>query len=165
MQYKTKKSFYAPILQCGFPKSGNFFLWQLLRYCQKMHSCYESFSIKTGVSHLTKMIYDYLNLIPNFNNVFEVDQIEFHEGDFYLWKNLISQDKITPYIPIDLEILLNTSSLIWTHSKPEHIANEDKLKGIDLKFYILRDGRAVINSLIHHVIRPDIRALNPQYIQ
>ncbi|MDQ7032942.1 MAG: sulfotransferase domain-containing protein [Desulfonauticus sp.] len=136
------------VLQCGYPRSGNYFLWRLISLCQKKNGIYSSFLIKSGLSKMFEYLFDFKKIEPLFKEFFEVDEVII-EGK----KSVVAKLPIE----IDQELLLHSSSLIWTHSSPREIV--DFALRIPLRFYLIRDGRDVVNSFIHHSCRENVRKL------
>lgn len=151
------------LLQCGYPKSGNYLLWRILCSCQKELGIYSNFSIKSGISDITKKIYTTLDLQPIVSENFEIDRIEEQQSKFFFYKDIREDKNWTRYFKTDLNLLFSVSSLVWTHSLPESLLQQQILDKFNRAFYILRDGRSVINSLIHHVTRKEILLLQPCY--
>ena len=57
-----------------------------------------------------------------------------------------------------------SSYMIWTHDLTSDIESNVGNKEPDLaKFYIVRDGRAAVHSRIHYVVRDDQLLANPGY--
>ena len=151
------------ILQCGCQRSGNYLMWRILRKCQKILGVYSSFSARSGIGDLTKKVYNTLGLKPHFSEVFELDRIEWKEGKIYFHKQLREDGKLSSFINVDLDFVLSVSSLIWSHTPPALLYGDGILDRFDKLFYILRDGRAVVNSLIHHVVREESILCQPTY--
>ncbi len=151
------------VLQCGYPRSGNYLLWKILRRCQEMVGEYSSFSTRSGIGSLVEKIYKVLGLKPYFNEVFEMDEIEVKDGDIYFYKVLREDGVLSSFLDVDLNLLFSVSSLVWSHTSPDVLDKCDVLEYFDKRFYILRDGRAVINSLMHHVVRKEVLSTYPIY--
>ena len=62
----------------------------------------------------------------------------------------------------DPALVVGASTLLWTHDACE-VALRDDLASVTHRIYVLRDGRDVVDSLVHHVVRPEVRALRPEY--
>ena len=141
------------ILQCGYPKSGNYLLYKIIRKLMEKNNSFFSLVRSSGFSELSEKLYPQHLLFPE---IAEVDRIIIKNNELYL-------QTIFPikFVKIDSELLKNNSSLIWSHE------NLMKLKKSSLKtiktIYIYRDGRDAINSLLHHVIRPQSLLLNKEY--
>ncbi len=152
------------ILQCGFPKSGNYLLWKILQVCQAEEGIYTSFSKKSGITKLYEGIYALLGLGKYFKEALEIDEIEPNEnGELKFFKLMITGNPFfCGHLDTDTALLTSVSSLLWTHSLPEEVAGNGFLKD-RLRIYIIRDGRAVVNSLIHHNVRQETLKFMPFY--
>ena len=139
------------VLQCGYPKSGNYFLWKLISLCQRKKGYYSSFLVKSGLSELLKHLFKSHGVSPVFKEYFEVDDVTIQENEI-----IIANFPDLP-VKVDPELILHSSSLIWTHSEPEKII-KFALR-VPVRFYLIRDGRDVVNSFIHHTCRENIRKL------
>jgi len=65
-------------------------------------------------------------------------------------------------IELDPEMFLNNTSLVWTHNNPDVILNK-MFSSITHSFYLVRDGREVVNSIINYTTSPIVLRTNPQY--
>ena len=141
------------ILQCGYPKSGNYLLYKIIRRLIENNDSFFSLVKSSGFSELSEKLYPQ-NLI--FPELAEVDNIRIRNNELYL-------ETIFPIklIKIDSQLLIKNSSLIWSHENLSTI-KKSPLKTIKT-IYIFRDGRDVINSQLHHVIRPQSLLLNKNY--
>ena len=142
------------ILQCGFPKSGNYLLYKIIRKLIENNDSFFSLVKSSGFSELSEKLYPQNLLFPE---IAEVDNIRIKNNELYL-------QTIFPikYVKIDSELLINNSSLIWSHENLLTI-KKSPLNKINKTIYIFRDGRDVINSKLHHVIRPQSLLLNKDY--
>ena len=148
------------VLQCGFQKSGNYFLWKLLRMCQEYKGVFSSYMVSTGLSELFKYLYSIRELDPKFDRYFEVDEVIIERDGIFIYKDYPNEDRRIK-LKINPEILMSYSSIIWTHSKAEDAV--DLASYVPFRFYLLRDGRDVVNSYIHFNCSPVMRKLNPDY--
>lgn len=142
------------ILQCGYPKSGNYLLYKIIRNLIENNDSFFSLVKSSGFSELSEKLYPQNLLFPE---IAEVDNINIKNNELYL-------QTIFPikYVKIDSDLLINNSSLIWSHENLLTI-KKSPLKKINKTIYIFRDGRDVINSQLHHVIRPQSLLLNKEY--
>ncbi len=141
------------IIFSSFPKSGTYLFWRICRALQLAVDQYTSYSHSTGISGLlTEFIPEEGRPYAHFE---ELDQL-YKDGDE--WRLYVHHPMRN--LSIDLELMLERSSLLWLHEPPSVI---DELCGDRKRFYVMRDGRSVVNSLIHHFTRPSVRATHPTY--
>ena len=142
------------VLLTSFPKSGTYLSWRILRAIQKAGGVYRSFARDTGLAEALVTFVD-PEQFP-FEHYEEIDEVFPEEGDG--WSFYIHHPKRT--LQIDLELFLETASIVWVHEPPSRaLSLGEGRQGI----YLMRDGRAVVNSLIHHVTRPSVVAIHPTY--
>jgi len=147
-------------LQCGFQKSGNYFLWRLIKFCQQKKGVFRSYIKSSGLSYLFSLLYNSKNLDLKFEEDFEVDETEINSDGVFISKDYPNKERRIR-VKVDENLLVNTSSLIWTHSLPEEVVKI--MPVFPFRFYIIRDGRDVVNSYIHFNCSPVMRRLNPDY--
>ncbi|WP_457572983.1 sulfotransferase domain-containing protein [Desulfolithobacter sp.] len=139
-------------LQAGFPKSGNFLLHTILREILEQNNLFTSY--RAGCS-LPEDIDEY---ITTFQGV-QADCIRINSGKLHL----VVPHPSSRFLPIDnLESFLNQAAIIWTHQEFDKSLN-DLFKSVPCWFYIIRDGRDAINSLLHYVTSPIALKRNPHY--
>lgn len=141
------------LMLCSFPKSGTYLFWRILRALQKQAGSYRSFARAAGLTDLLDEMIEPEN--RPYAHYSEMDQL-YPSGDDWLFYVHHPMQNLT----VDLDMLLQTSSLIWLHEAPTKI---QKLSEGRKQLYMMRDGRSVVNSLIHHFTRPSVRATHPTY--
>lgn len=139
---------------CAFRKSGNYLLIRIFKAIFDQLNCWDSYSLYTRCWE-GKFQKDDLS----YPEEAEIDEFFLRNGQFILYKG--------PYqIPInvpseELDLLKRKSRLILTHQAPtdKHI----RLLNHERKWiYVLRDGRAVINSWMHYAVSPVLLKRHPQ---
>ena len=141
-------------LQCGHDKSGTYLLYKILSLAQKQTRHYKSFMQRSGVGTI---IDTHLSRTKRYPEVNEVDHIR-RTGDTW---TLNFPSPICRHIPLDINLLINTSSLVYTHEKPSRLQPfRDRFTH---RYYLIRDGRDVINSLMHFLTDDISRQLVPEY--
>ncbi len=132
------------VLQCGFPRSGNYFLWKLLSRCQKKLGIFSSYLHKSGLGNVLKYIYASKRGFRLHEDFYEIDDVRINGSELTLG----NIDNLKPFpVNVDEELLVYSSTIIWTHSTPSSAIK--LILRIPVRFYLVRDGRDVINSLIH----------------
>ena len=148
------------VLQCGFQKSGNSLLNKILVLCLKELGLYRTFMIRSGFAKFFEQLYRKYGIRELFNGYLEVDDLTVDENnEFILFHPFPYKELKKIYVETDL--LLSTTSLVWSHLKID-LLNPIFLN-FGLRFYIIRDGRDVINSLIHFTTQENMRKLDPAY--
>ena len=64
-------------------------------------------------------------------------------------------------VPVSSQLLDEVSTLIWTHELPGDILNVPL--SARKHFYMVRDGRDAITSMIHYSVKTKPRRLRPEY--
>lgn len=149
--------------QNGFPKSGNYLLFKILKNILIQCGIYSSYTAK-----FQYWISDQMSF-PDEN---EVDHIHIDKNQQIFLKiapvfakrgGLIAEGggyKISSQK--ELTVLNSVARLIWLHQDPK-IEHFDML-GQDRKWiYIVRDGRDVVNSYFHYSVTPRMLQLHPEY--
>ncbi|WP_408955685.1 sulfotransferase domain-containing protein [Natroniella sp. ANB-PHB2] len=129
------------ILQCGYPKSGNYLTYKIVSELLKKNNIFKSLSISSGRRDIIDKFYSEYKLFPEHS---ELDMLQIVDGEY----KLKFPHPELRYHSVFLELLLKNSTLIWTHELAEKIINRE-FKDVTHRIYILRDGRDVVNSLIH----------------
>lgn len=141
------------VLQCGFPKSGNYGVHRLLSAILEAHDLRRSYKRRVGLARVAEA---FGSLV--FPEAAEVDSFSFASGRC----RLEFPHADCRWLDVDPALLLDGSTLLWTHD-PCEVALRPELAAITHRVYVLRDGRDVVDSLVHHVVRPEVRALHPEY--
>lgn len=143
------------VLQCGFPKSGNYAVYRLLAALLDAHGARRSFKRRSGLAHVAETLGAEQLLFPE---AAEVDAFSFASGA----AALEFPHPACRWLPVDPAVLLAGSTLLWTHDRCG-VAARPELAAVSHRVYVARDGRDVVTSLAHHVVRPPIRRLHPEY--
>src|SRR5690606_6397458 len=143
------------VLQCGFPKSGNYGVRRLLQALLAAHGRYASFKRRSGLARIAETLGRAQLAFPE---AAEVDAFSFASGAC----QLELQHPDCRWVPVDPALLVAGSTLLWTHD-PADVIERPELAAVTHRVYVLRDGRDVLESLAHHVVRPEIRRLHPEY--
>jgi len=148
------------VLQCGFPKSGNSLLNRIIVRCLRELNSYKTFMQETGLARCFKQLYKKYDLKEFFEGHLEIDNLSIDEkGNFILRKTF--PDKEIEKIYVNINLLLSTTSLVWSHLKVDVLY--PFFLNFGIRFYIIRDGRDVVNSLIHFTTQENVRKFFPFY--
>ncbi|MBN2374042.1 sulfotransferase domain-containing protein [bacterium] len=142
------------ILQCGHDKSGTYLLYKIVSGILKSNNCFSSFLGSSGIGYLIDKLYSQYKRYPEINRV---DHIRI-END--IW-GLNFPNPNCRHIPVDMDLVLNNSSLIYTHEKPMTLSALHNR--FSHRIYMLRDGRDVVNSMIHFLTDEVSLRLCPTY--
>lgn len=142
------------ILQCGHDKSGTYLLFKVLSHILRCNNRYRSFVASSGIGYVIDQLCAQYKRYPEIN---EVDLIRKVDNVWGL--NFPSPD--CRHVPVDLDLVLDVSSLIYTHEKPMDVT--ELLSRFTHRIYILRDGRDVVNSMIHFLTNEISLKLCPSY--
>ncbi len=138
------------ILQVGLPKSGNFWLYTILKHIlQAANLEAQSFIQKQPIYELAKT-WD-----MSVRNQINIDFLDItHNGLFYRIGNIFR------YPVDDLDDYLNNSTLVWTHSQfsPKSLK---VLPKFDKVIYLVRDPRDVAISWANFVFTDYMRRYYP----
>jgi hypothetical protein len=142
------------ILQCGHDKSGTYLLYRILSGILRQNNLYCSFLASSGIGFIID------RLLPNHKRYPEVNEVDYIRQENGTWGfNFTSP--VCRHVPMDIDMVLQYSTLCYTHEKPATTADfGDKFTH---RVYILRDGRDVINSLIHFLTDEISLKLCPEY--
>lgn len=143
------------VLQCGFPKSGNYGVYRLLAAVLGAHGLHRSFKRRAGIARIAEALASEQLVFPE---AVEVDAYSLASGA----ARLELPHPACRWLPVDPALLLDGSTLLWTHDSCE-LALDPRLEAVTHRVYVVRDGRDVLDSLAHHVVRPAIRRLHPEY--
>lgn len=143
------------VLQCGFPKSGNYGVYRLLAAVLGAHGLHRSFKRRAGIARIAETLGADQLLFPE---AAEVDAFSLSAGG----ARLELPHPACRWLPVDPALLLEGSTLLWTHDPCER-ALDPRLAAVTHRVYVVRDGRDVLESLAHHVVRPALRRLHPEY--
>ncbi len=143
------------VLQCGFPKSGNYGVYRLLAGTLRAAGRLVSYKQTCGLAPVIEARCADQILFPE---VAEVDSFSFASGRC----ELEFPHPECRRLPVDPSLLFGTSTLSWTHDAAD-VVRRPELSELSLAVYVLRDGRDVIHSMAHHVVRPEMLRLHPDY--
>ena len=142
--------------QCGVEKSGNYLLFRIIKSLLSDIDSYQSYSNITGCwDSLIKMNDTDLS----FTELESMD--EFRVDDDQTLYHLNSHFKASFSI-WDIKNYENKATFLWTHQPPNN-SHFTVLNKPRHWFYIIRDGRAVINSWLHYTVSPRMLRRHPQY--
>ncbi|WP_025209161.1 sulfotransferase domain-containing protein [Hippea sp. KM1] len=136
---------YLKIIQIGFPKSGNSLLNKLITLCLKELGVFKTYKNTIGLSYVYTELYKMYNLEELFEDSMDVDDIRVVNDKLYL--SFLFPVENLRLVEVQPTALLQFSSLVWSHSKPNELY--PFFLNFGVRFYIIRDGRDAINSLIH----------------
>lgn len=140
------------ILQCGYPKSGNYLLYKILKGILECKNQYKTF---VGSSGIGTIISQFCQDFMTFPELTEVDNIRLKDENVFL-EYPHPQLRL---IPVD-HAYLSKSTLLWTHERVSHFQNP--VWKITHGFYIVRDGRDVITSDIYYTTSERYLKLRPE---
>lgn len=143
------------VLQCGFPKSGNYGVHRVLAAVLDAHGLRRSYKRRAGIAAIAEGLGAEQLQFPG---AAEVDSFSFGPEGCAL--EFPHPD--CPWLPVDPALLLDGSTLLWTHD-PCETALRPELARVRHRIYVVRDGRDVLDSLVHHVVRPAVRRMHPEY--
>ncbi len=143
------------ILQCGYPKSGNYLLFSVIKKMLFSNNMWRSYKEQSGLGELIDSVFKDYKYHPEENS----NDVIYEKNNTLYYRFPHSKIK---YLSINPSIVVNHSSLIWTHSLPNILGNK-YLKKINKRIYIVRDGRDAINSLMHFVTSPIALKRYPEY--
>jgi len=135
------------ILLCGYPRSGNTLMRQILSEYQKEKHQFSSFAEHSGISTLMRF-YEQDKFL--YNGRSEIDLFTIINGSFHF----VYPNHECRNIKVDQKMFTSSSSLIRTHNVPHLFIDLPILSGIDHLIYVYRDPRAVYLSLCHYVVSP-----------
>lgn len=142
------------VLQCGYSKSGNYLLHRVLSSILERHGCFRSFVEASGVGAAIDALCPDTRRMPDARRV---DNFKLVDGRWHVQ----FPDLRCRFLPLDFELALGHSTLVWSHDRPDHLAPwEDRFSH---RIYVLRDGRDVVNSMLHYLVTPAILALYPDH--
>jgi len=143
------------VLQCGFPKSGSYGVYRLLAGVLDAAGALRSYKRRVGLATVAEAFGADALVFPE---AAHVDSFSFASGACALE----FPHPECRWLPVDPALLLDGSTLLWTHD-PCEVALRPELASVTHRVYVLRDGRDVLDSLVHHVVRPEVRRLHPAY--
>ena len=142
------------VLQCGYSKSGNYLLHQIVSAILERHGRLRSFVQASGVGAAIDALCPDTKRMPDAGRV---DNFKLVDGRWHVQ----FPDLRCRFLPLDFELALAHSSLVWCHDRPDELAPWDDR--FSHRLYVLRDGRDVVNSMLHYLVTPAILALYPDH--
>lgn len=142
------------LLQCGYPKSGNYLLYKILSAFLRKQGLLRSLTSACGLGAVIDVLCSEYKTFPEIS---ELDNLRVTESGYHLE----FPHPQCRSVPVALDLLLQQSSLIWTHEVPTLMLKPEV--DVTHKFYIVRDGRDVINSIMHYVTSALSLRLRPEY--
>lgn len=143
------------VLQCSFPKSGSYGVHRVLAALLDGAGALRSYKERVGLASLAAAFGEGGLVFPE---AAHVDAFSFASGACALE----FPHPACRWLPVDPALLLDGSTLLWTHDPCEPTLRAE-LGAVTHRVYVLRDGRDVLDSLAHHAVRPEIRRLHPAY--
>lgn len=140
------------VLQCGYSKSGNYLLHQVLMALQGER--FRSFVERSGVGHAIDALCPKTKRMPDARRV---DNLKLIGGRWHVQ----FPDLRARWLPVDWPLVLRHSTLVWSHDTPDDLASW--ANAFAHRIYILRDGRDVVNSMLHYLVTPAMLALYPDH--
>lgn len=142
------------VLQCGYSKSGNYLLHRVLSSLLEAHGQFRSFVAASGVGAAIDALCGATRRMPDARRV---DNLKLVDGAWHVQ----FPDMRCRFLPVDWSLVLAHSTLVWSHDRPDDLVPyEDDFSH---RIYILRDGRDVVNSMLHYLVTPAILALYPDH--
>jgi hypothetical protein len=140
------------VLQCGYSKSGNYLLHQVLMALQRER--FRSFVERSGVGHAIDALCPKTKRMPDARRV---DNLKLIDGHWHVQ----FPDLRARWLPVDWSLVLRHSTLVWSHDAPGDLAAW--APDFAHRIYVLRDGRDVVNSMLHYLVTPAMLALYPDH--
>ncbi len=141
--------------QCGFEKSGNYLSYRILREILVQLGYWDSYSAKT---QCWESLFRINKIGLSFPELKDCDEVFIQEGIVYLHNSHFE----TSFAIWDLKEFYQTSELIWTHQSPIH-EHHTSMGENRYWFYIVRDGRDVVNSWMHYAVTPRMLQRHTHY--
>lgn len=142
------------ILQVGFPKCGNYLIYRILRAILEQNGAYQSFVTTSGLSEVLHRLCSEVLFMPEHHEITMIDVV----GDDV---KLVFPCPGVGFISPDMSMVIGSSSLVWSHAKLSKLQNT--LARFSNAVCVIREPHQVLNSMMHHVIRPEVRARCPEY--
>lgn len=142
------------VLQCGYSKSGNYLLHRLLSGILEAHGRFRSFVAASGVGAAIDALCGATRRMPDARRV---DNWKLVDGAWHVqFPNMRCR-----FLPLDVDLALRHSTLVWSHDTPTALAPWQG--AFSHRFYLLRDGRDVVNSMLHYLVTPAMLRLYPDH--
>ncbi|RIL00272.1 MAG: hypothetical protein DCC71_18880 [Proteobacteria bacterium] len=142
------------VLQCGYSKSGNYLLHRVIEQIQESHGLFRSFVERSGVGQTIDALCPRTKRMPDARRV---DNWKLVDGRWHVQ----FPDMRARWLPLDWELALRHTSLVWSHDTPGDLVRYER--DFTHRVYVLRDGRDVVNSMLHYLVTPAILALYPDH--
>ncbi len=139
-------------LICGYPRSGNSLLYRIIMSLQGAE--YQSFMETTGLTSLARA---QCGPFMSFPEIARLDNLRLPGGI----PHLEFPHPECRTVRVSGTLLDQVSTLIWTHELPDAI-RQSPFTGRQ-NFYVIRDGRDVISSMVHYSVTRSSRRLQPHY--
>src|SRR5690606_19743662 len=118
------------VLQCGFPKSGNYGVYRLLAGLLDAHGARRSFKRRSGLARIAETLGAEQLLFPE---AAEVDAFSFASGA----AALEFPHPACRWLPVEPALLVAGSTLLWTHD-PCDVAARPELAAVTHRVYVAR---------------------------
>lgn len=140
------------VLQCGYSKSGNYLLHRVLLELQGAR--FRSFVEASGVGAAIDALCPRTKRMPDARRV---DNLKLVGGRWHVQ----FPDLRARWLPVDWDLALRHTTLVWSHDLPDDLVAYER--HFAKRIYVLRDGRDVVNSMLHYLVTPAILALYPDH--
>lgn len=142
--------------QNGVEKSGNYLLYRILKSLIESDNEWYSYTQETGC---WEPLYNWDQTDKSFPEMRSMDEFLISaDGTLY---HLNSQFKAS-FAIWEREQYDSMTSILWTHQSPR-ATHFEMLSMNRTWFYILRDGRSVVNSWMHYAVTHRMLKRHPQY--
>ena len=140
------------VLICGYPRSGNSLLYRTVVSLQGPNHI--SFMESVGLSNVARA---QCGPFMSFPEIAHLDNLRLPGGE----PHLEYPHPECRTVKVSPSLLEQVSTLIWTHELPGKILKSAFHSR--RSFYMIRDGRDVISSMIHYSVTESSRRLQPHY--
>ena len=138
------------ILQAGFPKSGNYWLYRIIREGIELSG--QEYTSAIRHHRLRESATELITGIPEQS---EIDVLDIDRGGVSMRIGFRHHSRVT-----DIDRYLSKTSHVWTHS-PILTGSLDTLSRFERIVYIIRDPRDVVVSMSHFAFSPYMLSEDP----
>ncbi len=142
------------VLQCGYSKSGNYLTHRALSAVLESRGCFRSFVERSGVGAAIDALCPETRRMPDAHRI---DNLKLVDGAWHIQ----FPDMRCRFLPVSWPLARDASTLVWSHDRPDLL--EPWESDFSHRFYLLRDGRDVVNSMLHYLVTPAILRLYPDH--
>lgn len=146
------------VLMCSCRKSGGYLLYRIISTLMINRDLWWSYTEESGLCEVLRetcsgyFSYPEQPGIPNI-----LFQPTIVDTEWYQYVTMPERS----LVEVRPELVLGHSSFIWTHSPPLYIPQEVR-DWADVEFYLIRDGREVIDSFLRFVTSPRYLGLHSE---